>query len=485
MSSSLSPVSDKVPELKHDDHSHNLALDTLRGIAILGLLVISIREFGGFTNNQQNFFGLGPHGGNYKLAYIISFLFEGKMTALLAMVFGAGMLVFMQKKEYPAPLAAPDAYIRHQVWLIIFGVFNAFVLLWPGDILFRFGVMGILLFAFWRMRTRGLLIAAILCTLVYCGKQYWNYADDRGDHKKYSVVIGLEKKFKQDSTDRAKKDSINIEKYTPAQIKLNDSLAKKKDTLTRKQADEKGKWEGITKGLKYDSAAKATENKAMRINSYTKTWNHLLQRSQTKESWWLYQVGIWEMASLMFLGMFLLGIGFFNHGFSSSKYIITAVITLGIGFALAWFRLHYSNLKLFDYGNYIDMQAFPPNQFLPIENILFATGYASLFLLLLRIKWLNWLWQAIAALGRLALTSYIIQTILCTFFFYGYGFGYFGRLTQLQLYFTAAEIWLVQIVFAIFWLRYYSMGPLEWLWRCMVYRRWLPWKIKRTDSPAT
>ena len=111
MSSSLSPVSDTVPELKHDDQSHNLALDTLRGIAILGLLVISIREFGGFTNNQQNFFGLGPHGGNYKLAYIISFLFEGKMTALLAMVFGAGMLVFMQKKEYPAPLAAPDAFI--------------------------------------------------------------------------------------------------------------------------------------------------------------------------------------------------------------------------------------------------------------------------------------------------------------------------------------------------------------------------------------
>ena len=487
MSSTQSPVSGTAPEHHHDDHSRNLILDILRGVAILGILLISIREFGGFTNNEQNFFGLNPHGGNYKLFYIISVLFEGKMTALMAMVFGAGLVVFMQKKEYPAPLAAPDAWIRHQFWLIAFGIFNAFVLLWPADILFRFGVLGILLFAFWRMRSKGLLIAAIICTLIYCGKQYWYFADDKDDHKKYTVVMELEKKFKQDSTDQAKKDSLNIEKYTVAQIKLNDSLAKKNDTLNRKQEREKGKWEGTIKGLKYDSSALAAENKAMRTNSYCKTWSHLVERSKNKESFWLYSIGTWEMAAPMFLGMFLLGIGFFSRRFSPSKYIITAIITLGIGFALAWVRMHYSSIKLFDYAGYVGNQAFPPNQFFPIENILLATGYASLLLLLLRAKMLNWLWQSLAAAGRLALTNYIIQTIICTFFFYGYGFGYFGRLTQLQLYFMVAEIWMVQIVFSVLWLRYYTMGPLEWLWRCMVYRKWLPWKIKRTntDSPAT
>lgn len=78
----------------------------------------------------------------------------------------------------------------------------------PVDILFQYGVVGILLFAF--LANAGtLLIAAILCTLIYCGKQYWNYADDKKGYKKFLAVTAVEKKFKQDSTARAKKDSFD------------------------------------------------------------------------------------------------------------------------------------------------------------------------------------------------------------------------------------------------------------------------------------
>ncbi|MGB5028256.1 MAG: DUF418 domain-containing protein [Chitinophagaceae bacterium] len=473
--------------------SRLFSLDVLRGIALLGILVISIWEFGGFTSNEQTFFRQGTHGGNYKLLSIVSILFEGKMRALFALVFGAGIILFMQKKEHPAPLAAPDAYIRRQIWLIIFGVFNAFVLLWPGDILFQYGVVGILLFAFWRMPARGLLIAAILCTLIYCGKQYWNYADDKKDYKKFLAVTAVEKKFKQDSTARAKKDSFDrtkdtvLLKDTLAKNKLMDSLARKNDTLTKKQAGEKGRWEGMIKELKYDSSKTVAENKAIRA-SYGKVWKHLMQRSQNKESNWLYRTGVWDISSMMLLGMALLGFGFFNHRMASSRYLLIAVLALAIGFTLAWFRIHFQSIKLADYARYIEKYPVPFNQFFPIERMLLATGYASLVMVLLRSKFLNWLWQALAATGKMALTNYIMQTIICTFFFYGYGFGYFGRLQQWQLYFMVAEIALVQIVFSVFWLRYFTMGPLEWLWRCLIYRKWLPWKIKEphaiTDSPA-
>jgi uncharacterized protein len=94
----------------------------------------------------------------------------------------------------------------------------------------------------------------------------------------------------------------------------------------------------------------------------------------------------------------------------------------------------------------------------------------------------NWLWEALAATGRIAFTNYMIQSIICSFFFYGYGFGYFGRLNQWELYFMVAEIALVQIVFSVFWMRYYRMGPLEWLWRCLVYRKWLPIKKQSTET---
>lgn len=478
-----------------DNSSRLFSLDVLRGISVLGILIISIWEFGGFTVNEQNFFRLGTHGGNYNLLTAVSVLFEGKMRALLALVFGAGIILFMQKKEPAVSIATADAYIRRQVWLIIFGVVNAFVLLWPGDILFQYGVVGILIFGFWRISARGLLIAAIIFTLIYCGKNYWNYADDKKDYKKYLVVKTVEEKFKQDSTNRAKKDSVEKTKDTIqlkdvlAKNKLADSIAKKTDTLTKKQGEEKGKWEGIVKSMKYDSAATVAENKAMRSGSYTKIWTYLMQRSQTKESFWLYKIGLWDIGSLMFLGMALLGFGFFSQRFSSSKYLILALLSLAIGFTLAWFRVHFLAIKMVDYAKYIDKQAVPFNQFFPVERLLLATGYASMIMLLLRANLLNWLWRALAATGRMALTNYILQSIICTFFFYGYGFGYFGRLQQWELYGMVAEIALVQIIFSVCWLRYYYMGPLEWLWRCLIYRKWLPFKINQssiiTDTPAT
>ena len=469
------------------DNPRISSLDILRGIALLGILVISIWEFGGFSAAEQDFYRTGTHGGNYKLLTTISILFEGKMQALFAMVFGAGIILFLQRKDHPVPITSADAYIRRQMWLIIFGIFNAFILLWPGDILFQYGVAGILLFAFSRMKAKGLFIAALVCTLVYCGKQYWNYADDKKEYKKYTAVLAVEKKFKQDSTARASEDSLDRTKDTILlkdkliKNKLADSLARKKDTLTGKQAEEKGGWEGRIKGFKYDSAKVKAENKAMRAG-YGKVWTHLMQRSQNKESFWLYRIGIWDIGSMMFLGMALLGIGFFSSRFSSSRYLIIALLTIAAGFALAWFRIHNNNISSDDYTKYIEKHAIPYNQFFPIEKILMATGYASLVLWLLRMNLVNWLWEALAATGRIAFTNYMIQSIICSFFFYGYGFGYFGRLNQWELYFMVTEIALVQIVFSVFWMRYYRMGPLEWLWRCLVYRKWLPIKKQSTET---
>ena len=489
MSSNSSTPSGATGSVVDTETKRLLALDVLRGIAVLGILVISIWEFGGFTFNEQTFYRTGHHGGNYTLLNTVSILFEGKMRALLALVFGAGIILLLQKKDHPILISPADAYIRRLIWLIIFGVFNAFILLWPGDILFQYGVVGILLFGFSGIKARGLFIAAMVCTLVYCGKQYWNYADDKSDYKNYIAVTAVEKKFKQDSTLRAQKDSINRTKDTTAfketlaKNKLADSIAKKKDTLTSKQAEEKVNWEGKVNELKYDSGKTKAANKAMR-NGYGKIWNHLVAKSQNKESGWLYKTGIWDIASMMLLGMFLFSIGFFNSRFSSSKYLVIALFTLAAGFALAWFRVRFNDARLADYAKYIDKNTIPYDQFFPLERILLATGYASLVLSLLRLKLINWFWSALAATGRMALTNYIMQSVICTFIFYGYGFGYFGRLTQCELYFIVAEIALVQIIFSVFWLRYYNTGPLEWLWRCLTCRKWMPIKKQMTSSSA-
>ncbi len=326
--------------------SRIFSLDAIRGFALFGMLLISIWEFGGFTTNEQLFYHTGDHGGNYKLMTAISILFEGKMRALFALVFGAGIILFLQKKEHPVAISNADAHIRRMMWLMAFGVFNAFILLWPGDILFHYGVMGILLFAFTRMKAKGFFIAAIVCTFIYCGKQYWNYTDDKKDYKKYTAVMVIEKKFKADSATRAKRDSTikaagdtALPGGTLAKYKLADSLSKKNDTLTKKQAEEKETWEGILKGLKYDSATTKANNKIMRA-SWNKVAYKLMSRSQQKESSWLYRMGIWDIGSLMFLGMALLSIGFFSARFTSSRYLLIALLTIVAGLALAWLRVY-------------------------------------------------------------------------------------------------------------------------------------------------
>jgi uncharacterized protein len=77
-----------------------------------------------------------------------------------------------------------------------------------------------------------------------------------------------------------------------------------------------------------------------------------------------------------------------------------------------------------------------------------------------------------------------LQSIFLMWFFTGFGTGSFGKLPQWQLYFLATEVVLVQIVFSIFWLRYCSMGPAEWLWRCAYHKKWLPFP-KKKDAAIT
>jgi uncharacterized protein len=449
------------------------SLDVLRGIALLGILVISIWEFGGFSTNEQNRLRLLGKGVDFNLFASTLLLFEGKMRALFSLVFGAGIVLYMQKPNQPGLPSTQELYIRRQMWLMGFGVINAFLFLWPGDILFQYGVMGILLFPFFRMGKKGLLIAAIIVTLIYCGKMYWFYDDDHKSYKKFKAITLVEEKNKKDSAAQHIKDSLSG--MSKADLKKSDSLFKERTKLNAIQQRDKSRWEGLVKGLKYDSTkgGEKAEKKAMQ-GSYATVWKYLYQRSQGKEAAWLYRIGIWDIGSMMFLGMALLGFGFFSNRMSNTTYVLLAVVGIAAGVLLALLRMDLQHTKMLDYVKYLNKKAIPPNQFFPIERLCMALGYASLVMLLIRSKLLQWLWYALAATGRLAFTNYFMQTLLCTFFFYGYGFGYFGRLSQMELYFFVAEIWLVQIVFSVFWVRYYQYGPVEWLWRCLVHRKRFP-----------
>ncbi|MEO6720054.1 MAG: DUF418 domain-containing protein [Ferruginibacter sp.] len=448
------------------------SLDVLRGIAILGALFISIWFFGGFSANEQNGLLLQSKGGNYRLWGTVDLLLNGKMRALISLVFGAGMVLFLSRKNSINETPVSDLFIRRQMWLMGFGLLNALVFLWSGDILFHLGVMGILLFPFVRFSSRSLLIASIIATLIFAGKNYWNYADDRTAYSKYTAVINYEKKLSKDS-------------LLAAQNKLAVNN-QKKDSLSKQQKEDKSAWEGIVASKKYDVKKNEDGLKEMRNGSFGKVWDYVLPTIQSREAQWTYTTGIWDLGGIILLGMALIKFGFLNTSFSRKKYLMIALAAIVVGLLLGWFRLQYHQYALHDYAKYVTGHRLPYDLFFPIERALLALGYTSLVLLMIRAGVLKFLWKSLAAAGKMALTNYLLQSILCSLFFAGFGFGYFGRLEQYQLYLVAAEICLIEIAFSIFWLRIYRYGPAEWLLRCLMYKKWLPNKLSgyKESSPT-
>ena len=460
--------------LQPPERSAAYSLNVLLGIGVLGALLISIWVFGGFTPNRQTQLLSSPRGFDFRLFSTMSLLFQGKMIALISIAFGAGMILFLQKPNVPGKPTRADLFIRRQFWLIVLGVLNGIIFLWSEDILFHLGVMGILLFVFFRLSKRVLLVASLFTALIFSAKHFWNYSDDKGARKKYLAVLGVEKRIKQDSIARAaKKDTIN-----------NAKAVVKTDTLTKEQKKDKQAWEGIVKSMKYDAKKDEGSIKAMRKHNFEKVYDHLLPITQTREAQWTYRMGIWDLASMMFLGMALVGYGFFSSRLSSAKYFMIAIAAITVGLLLGWYRFYFQIEAIRDYEKYVIRHAMPYNMFFPFEQAFMALGYASGVMGIIRAGILKWLLKAFSSVGKLFITNYLLQSIFCTLFFTGVGMGYFARLHQFQLYLIVLEIWVVQVVCSVLWLRWFDEGPVEWLWRCLTYGKMLPVRRSGKSTPT-
>jgi uncharacterized protein len=105
---------------------------------------------------------------------------------------------------------------------------------------------------------------------------------------------------------------------------------------------------------------------------------------------------------------------------------------------------------------------------------LVGLAWAAALLLLLRAGRLRALMTALASVGRMAFSCYIVQTVCCTLWFFGYGFGNYGTQSRAELMLVVAVVSLIQVAFSFAWLRRFRFGPLEWAWRSLTYWRRQP-----------
>jgi len=437
----------------------------LLGCGVLGVLLLNIQEFG-MTKGTLNQLIVNPHGGNYWLLTIVNVLFGTKMVALLTLLFGASIALFFAKSPSTNGFSTVDLYIRRQFWLMAFGLVNAILLIFQYDLLFPFSIVGILLFPLHRLSARAFLVGAVMMALIFGGKSYWDFSETKQKYEKYLKVLAYEKKHKiVKPTAKQMADTVALKKMA----KLSDE--QKKDTTA---------WKSIVNSMKFDKNANESQVKSMR-SDYGKISDFVFPKITEREALWLYRYGLWDLASLMLLGMALFKWDFFFSSFSKKNYAILAALGLLAGLSLSWLSMGSAELSITDITKFVSGSMVPLHEVVsPFERALMAVGWASLVMLLYRLEVMVWLWRGIGAVGEMALTNYLIQTVFCTLFFYGYGMSYFGELKFFQLYFIVAEIWLIQTVLSVVWLRYFQFGPAEWLWHSLVV--WQRQPMLRTDT---
>ncbi len=165
-------------------------LDSLRGIAILGILLMNIPLFSlpgpiGFDPTLR-----GETGLNYYIWYAVWWFFDGTQRAFFSLLFGAGVLLFISRQEKRVSGLDPaDYFFRRQLWLMVFSFFDVYVLLWNGDILFDYACFGMIVFTFRKLSPKALYIAAGICLLLMLARENRDlYADKATIHKGEAIA---------------------------------------------------------------------------------------------------------------------------------------------------------------------------------------------------------------------------------------------------------------------------------------------------------
>lgn len=390
-----------------------VALDVLRGFALLGILLMNIQSFsmpGAAYLNPTAFGDL--EGPNY-LVWVLSHIFaDQKFMSLFSMLFGVGILLFSQSIEAKG-LRATALHYRRTFWLLMFGLLHGY-LFWYGDILFSYAMCGLWVYWFKNRSVKALIALGIIFI---------------GISSMLDIATGL-----------------SIPHIPPE----------------------------ATSGMS-QSWQPTQEHINKEITEYTASWlsafEHRIDATFFMQTYVFLNTFVWRAGGMMLIGMGLYKSGFFTLTFSTRRYAQLAISAMIPGLTIVLIGLHLNHQNGFS----LEFSMFLGNQFNYWGSILVAMAYAALCMIMVKQKWLPDFQSILASVGRTAFSQYILQTLICTTLFYSLGlFATFSRTQQLLL---VLLIWTIQLIIAPLWLKRFKFGPMEWLWRSLTYWQFQPMRI--------
>jgi uncharacterized protein len=387
-----------------------LSLDLLRGVAVLGILIMNIQSMSMPTAAYINPTAYGDLTEINKWIWILSHILASqKFMSLFSILFGAGVVLFTENAMARGKNSAALHY-RRMVWLMVFGLLHGY-LLWHGDILFTYSLCGMLLFLFRKLPPRKLvwiglgffLVPLALDSLIAFSMPYWPEEAMASTMESWSL------------------DGSALQHYL---------------------ASYRGNW-----------------LKQMEVR---------VPETLFMQTQWFFMHTFWRVMAMMLLGMALFKWKVLSAELSKTTYVRFSLLGLALGILLSVFGviLNFRNGWSMEYSMFIG------NQFNYVGSVATALGYIGVAMLVVKSKHFNRCKATFSAVGRMAFTNYILMTLICTTLFYGHGLGLFGSVERKFQALIVLGVWAVLLLISPVWLKHFRYGPLEAFWRSLTYGKW-------------
>lgn len=401
-------------------------MDVLRGFAILGIFIANLNSFSWYSASAK---ATGPYllpEADHTMAFLHHMLIEGKFYSIFSLLFGWGIALQFKRADAKGINALPTVR-RRLFFMLLLGAIH--LLIWPGDIVFFYAMLGFVLIPLRKFSNKTLLITGIILVLspilLYWLKMTWPVLN-------YPAELLRKTGFQVDKALlnlKSEEDFMNLMKH--------------------------GSWWDQLKA---------------NITGFFFRYNYLFFTSRVPKVIGMFLIG------------YVIGRSDFYKNITQNKKIVLWIIAggLALGLPANYFLADYMSN---DNGDYWQLKIKGLYQTLAyaLGVAPLAMAYVGLFMLSFQTRAGKKVLSLLAPVGKMAFSNYIMHSLIGNFVFLGAGLGYMGQVGPVYYTLFGVLVFICQIILSTIWLKFFNYGPLEWLWRSATYKKWQPMRKQATS----
>ncbi|MFU8861768.1 MAG: DUF418 domain-containing protein [Cyclonatronaceae bacterium] len=391
-----------------------IPLDILRGFAVIGIFVVNIQVMSCHFVHRGACKALWTSHFDQVISILIKLFFVNKFLSIFSFLFGVG--IAMQFYKYVRKnTSANQFFMRRLGGLFLIGVLHI-LFFWSGDILHIYALLGLLLIYLLRKSTMALLGAGILILIFPFYHQVLGFISDV---LHFNIIP-------------------EIDGYTHQDLLAVNLQGSYFDTIKLRVSEYLYNLQGIHTGL-------------------------------VPRAFFMFTIGAWLVRK---------GILSDIEQFASDiKWKMITAFIISFLFLVTMYNLIIPNMYVLDAPSLIILKKIMGrvnNLLYSISNMVIAMFYIWLITWSLRWDLVNTILGPLQYIGKMALTNYVMHSVIALFLFSSVGIGLYGNMSPATGIMIVIFVCIFQILFSKIWLNYFLYGPLEWGWRCFSYFKYLP-----------